>query len=355
MLPIRCRWLLPALATLILHLVPVSAAAQARPKNYLLCFWNVENLFDDKLDRREPPDREFDEWFTRDKQALSQKLDKIRQVLLAPEMNDGKGPDIIALAEVETARAAELVQQELNKRLKDPALHYKTVVWKNAGGKRSISTAVITRLKVKPEKTRLLGSQQRILEVVIEAEGQDLVLVASHWTARVSEKPGAERPGSGRFSYAETIFRDYTAAYKNNPKVRYVVCGDFNDDPTDRSVVEHLRATGELKKVLDPKAGAVFYNPFADKFQKGEASHYEGGWRKEDGEPRKHLFDQIVLSPALLDAEGWSYKTNSARVVRRFEFRNRVDRFGGPSDRRPFEKRGASDHFPVTVELRVGK
>src|SRR5262249_22656277 len=161
---------------------------------------------------------------------------------LAPEMNDGKGPDIIALAEVETARAAELVQQELNKRLKDPALHYKTVVWKNAGGKRSITTAIITRLKVKPEKTRLLGNQQRILQAVIEAEGQDLVVVASHWTARVSEKPGGERPGAGRFGYAETIFKDFTAAYKNSPKVRYLVCGDFNDDPTDKSVVEHLHA-----------------------------------------------------------------------------------------------------------------
>jgi hypothetical protein len=41
--------------------------------------------------------------------------------------------------------------------------------------------------------------------------------------------------------------------------------------------------------------------------------------------------------------------------VPRIAFRGRPDRFGGPSDRRPWKNRGASDHFPVTVELRVSR
>jgi hypothetical protein len=65
------------------------------------------------------------------------------------------------------------------------------------------------------------------------------------------------------------------------------------------------------------------------------------------------VFDQVCLSPGLLGGAGWSYVKGSARVVPRIAYRGRPDRFGGPSDRRPLDKRGASDHFPVTVELRV--
>jgi endonuclease/exonuclease/phosphatase family metal-dependent hydrolase len=339
--------LLALLAWATLLLLPAGfARAQPKAKTYLFCFWNVENLFDDKPDRREPPDREFDDWFASNKEARAQKLDKICQVLLSKELSDGKGPDVIALAEVESQRAAELVQQALNSRIKDPALHYKTVVYKDPGGKRNIATALITRLKVKSEKTQILGHQQRILKAVLDIDGQELVVIASHWTSRVSDKVG-----TGRGNYARAIYNDFKAAYKTSPKVDYLVCGDFNDDPTDRSVTEGLHATNDLKKVLDPKTEPIFFNPFYDKFKKGEGSHYFGG----GGEPETHFFDQVCLSPGLLDGEGWSYKNGSAKVVRMFEFRGRPDRFGGPADRRPWNRRGASDHFPVCVEFRVGK
>jgi endonuclease/exonuclease/phosphatase family metal-dependent hydrolase len=324
---------------------PVSEAlGQSKPKPVLFCFWNVENLFDDKPDKREPPDSEFDTWFAKNAEARKQKLDKICAVLLdAGLMNDGKGPDIIALAEVESQRAVELVQQGLNARLKDPALHYKTVVYRDPGGKRNIATAILTRLKVKPEKTRILGSQQRILKVVFEVEGQELVVIASHWTSRVSDKIGR-----GRSHYAEVIYNDFKAAYKNNPKVDYLVCGDFNDNPDDASVTRALHATGDVKAVLDFTGDPPLFNAFADKQKKGDyGSHYAmGNWC---------WFDQVCLSPGLLDGEGWSYRNNSAQIIRKFEFRGRPDRFGGPMDERPWHKRGASDHFPVTVEFRVGK
>jgi endonuclease/exonuclease/phosphatase family metal-dependent hydrolase len=336
--PPPVRLLLAALALLA---APQPGLAQVKVEPYLFCFWNVENFFDDKVDRRNPPDKEFDDYFAKDKEALAQKLDRLCSVLL--EMKGGKGPDILAVAEVESARAAELLMQKLNERLKKPELQYKTVVFKDPGGGRSIATAVITRLKVKGSG-QLLGNRQRILKVPLDADGQELVVIASHWTARVSDKDGG-----GRRRYAEQIARDFAPMYARNPKVDYLVCGDFNDDPTDESVVKALQATGDVKRALEAGKEALLFNPFAEKHKKGEGTHYFGPTGQA------HVFDQVCLSPGLLDGEGWSYRNNSAQIIRKFEFRGRPDRFGGPADKRPWRNRGASDHFPVTVELRVSK
>jgi endonuclease/exonuclease/phosphatase family metal-dependent hydrolase len=336
-------WFLLALAGLACLAFANRALAQPKTRPIVFCHWNVENLFDDRSDKREPPDDEFDNWFARNPEVRSQKIEKICEVLLDRTINEGRGPDIIALAEVESHRAAEMVQQGLNARLKDPILHYNTVVYKDPGGKRNIATAILTRLKVKTEKTQILGHQQRILRAVIDLDGAELVVVASHWTSRVSDKVG-----HGRAHYADVIYNDFRAAYKKDPKVKYLVCGDFNDNPDDPAVVRNLHATGDVKAVLEFRGDPPLFNPFVEKQKKRDyGTHFAmGEW---------YWFDQVCLSPALLEGDGWSYRNNSDRIIRKFEFRGRPDRFGGPADRRPWRNRGASDHFPVTVEFRVNK
>src|SRR5262245_14823368 len=114
---------------------------------YLFCFWNVENLFDDRDDGRGEADREYDEWFARDPDALAEKLRHLCDALL--RLNDGRGPDILALAEVESLRAAERLRDALNDRLADPALHYRHVLMKELAGGRHIAPALLTRLPVR--------------------------------------------------------------------------------------------------------------------------------------------------------------------------------------------------------------
>jgi len=337
-----CPLLLAALAA---GLAVLAAPAQtAKSRTYLFCFWNVENLFDDRPNPKlEKVDREFDAWFARDPQALKMKLERVCEVLLGKEMNGGKGPDILALAEVESLRAAELVRDALNKRLKDRSLHYGTVVYRDPQGGRSIATALISRVPV-VGTPRLHGKYQRILEVRLAENKHELTVIASHWTSRVSDKAGR-----GRSAYARIIRDDFMKAYRRDPAVDYLVCGDFNDTPDDDAVLRDLGATGELKKVLALGKGdaPLFYNPFAELAKAGKGTHYFAG--------RGYVFDQVVLSPGLLDGEGWSYVNGSAAVVEKLSFRGRPDRFGGPADRRPWKNRGASDHYPVTVRLRVAR
>jgi endonuclease/exonuclease/phosphatase family metal-dependent hydrolase len=338
----------PRLAALALAALLAWAAAlpaqPPKPRPYLFAFWNVENLFDDRPDpKREGVDREFDAWFARDKEALSHKLERIGDVLLSKEMNGGVGPDILALAEVESLRAVELVKDALNRRIRDKKLHYGHAVYRDPQGLRSIATALISRVPV-VGTPRVLGRSQRILEVRLSENKHELTVIISHWTSRVSDKIG-----KGRSNYARVIHADFQAAYRKNPAVDYLVCGDFNDTPTDAAVERDLGAVGDLNKVLSLRKNdpPLLFNPFAALAAKNKGTHYFGD--------RAYVFDNVCLSPGLLDGEGWGYVKDSARIVEKLTFRGRPDRFGGPADRRPWRNRGASDHYPVTIELRVAK
>src|SRR5687768_3738614 len=137
-------------------------APAMQPGEYLFCFWNVENLFDDQFDNRlRPGDKEHDPWHARSPEILQQKLARLSEALL--KMNGGKGPDILAICEVESVRAAELLKDALNAKLADPS-KYKHVLMKEVDGGRHIAPAIITRLPVHADRTRLHGRRLRILE-----------------------------------------------------------------------------------------------------------------------------------------------------------------------------------------------
>ena len=320
---------------------PGALSSQVPPDGYLFCFWNVENLFDDQLDGREnKADRDFDSWFARDSQALHLKLDHLSRALV--DLNGGKGPDILAVAEVESVRAAELLREALNKRLADPELHYSNVLMKNLDAGRHIAPAIITRLPVKRDRTRLHGSRLRILEGHIQAQGHDLVVLATHWTSRVSDVHGEHRA-----KYGDMIYGTFKGMYKSNPDVDLLVCGDFNDPPDAPSAREHLHATGNVDSVLRSGGEPLLLNLFANKSAAaGFGTHYYGG--------KWHIFDQLVISPGLLDHKGWSCSLKSVQTVntlfRPGDKHRRPWRFGTEHERAP---RGYSDHFPVCVRLTV--
>ena len=306
---------------------------------YLFCFWNVENLFDDQRDNRNGPgDKEYDTWFGEQPAALRQKLDKHAEALL--KLNSGKGPDILAIVEVESVRAAQLLQQALNQKIADPALHYHTVLMKEVTQGRHIAPAILTRLPVVKDRTRGYGSRFRIIQGHIVVGGKELVVLASHWTSRLRE--GNEK---GRREYADKLYGAANAIYHNNPQADILICGDFNDSPDDASVRENLHATGDLAAVRGGKELKLF-NPMADKDPgAGFGTHFYNRW---------FIFDQIVVSPGLLDTAGWACAPDSVETVnslhRPGDARKRPWRFGTEKDQGP---RGYSDHFPVTIRLKV--
>ena len=325
---------------------PAAAPSSASGDGYLFCFWNAENFFDDKVNGwSHEPDRSYDTWFAEDPSALKQKLDNLTAALL--KMNDGKGPDILALAECETEHVVELLRDHLNDRLKDKELHYKNILYKDPKGGRSIATAILTRFDVDRSKTRLHGSRVRILEGHLRANNHDLIVFATHWTSRVSDKEGTARD-----KYADTVYGAVKAMIKSNPKVDVLVCGDFNDPPDDDSVTKHLHAISDVEKVKSGVAdGPFLLNLMARDELMGtkpaRGTHfYRGTWS---------TFDQICVSPGMLDNEGWSCDPSSMKIITdpTADRRGHPHRFGEKHDKVGLSERGYSDHFPVTVRLSV--
>lgn len=316
----------------------VAESAPAGAQEYLFCFWNAENFFDDRDDKRPKTDEPYDNWMASEPKMLEQKLEHLCKALL--QMNGGRGPDILALIEVESVRAAELLQEALNKRLTDPALHYKHILMKELTAGRHIAPVIITRLPVQADRTRLLGKRQRILGGHIHVNGHDLAVLTTHWTSRLTDKTGEAR---GR--YADQVYGAFRAMYENNRDVDALICGDFNDPPDADSVTKHLHATGNRAAVDGNSAEPRLLNLLAGKDPKLFGTHYYRGW---------WIFDQIVVSPGLLNGAGWSCAPKSVHVertlVRPGDKLGRPWRFGDADDKGP---RGYSDHFPVTVKLHV--
>jgi endonuclease/exonuclease/phosphatase family metal-dependent hydrolase len=287
------------------------------------------------------PDKEYDTWFAADDgKVFRRKLDNLTEVLSS--LNDGKGPDILALAEVETERSGEMLMESLNRAVGKRAAPYKHLLWKNPHGGRNIATAILTRLPVEKDRTQLLGKRLRILEGHITVNGHDLVVIASHWTSRLREE-GVH----GRDHYADAIYGRFRAMYKSNPDVDLIVCGDFNDNPDDDSVLKHLHATGDLALGRNGDDEPQLFDLFAKRWERNRnevGTHYHRG--------KWFIFDQIALSPGMLNKQGWSWDADSpAQIVRKIaDDKGRPLPFGNQKDKK---RRGASDHFPVTVRLHV--
>jgi endonuclease/exonuclease/phosphatase family metal-dependent hydrolase len=319
------------------QMVSLEDAGPGKDGGVFFCFWNAENFFDDvDNNRKGPGDKEYDPWFANHPDILKLKLEKMTDALL--KMNDGHGPDIIALVEVESVRAAELLKDALNARAGKKYTH---VLMKEVTAGRHIAPCVITRLPVVADRTELLGKRERILKTVVKVNDHELVVIVAHFTSRLGG--GGE---GRREEYGDKIYGAFRAMYANNKKVDVLVCGDFNDTPEDESIVKHLHATGDRQAVLNPGNQPKLYNLLADKDASHFGTHfYNGKWL---------IFDQIMVSPGMLDREGWSCDVDSVRpfnaLARPGDGKGRPWRFGGPNDKGP---RGYSDHFPMTLRLHV--
>lgn len=317
--------------------VPVPASTA---DGYLFCTWNVENLFDDRDD---PADRDADEtWFGAHPEAVTEKVGLLARALLL--QNEGRGPDVLTVVEVENRRAVELLRDALNSVLPPDVPRYTGLVHRDNRSGRRIEPAVLTRLPVRDDRTRSFAPL-RILEAHLEGPGgAPLVVLASHWTSRIREGSEARRA-----AYADTLYQRARELTDSDPAADVLIAGDFNDEPGDPSVGEHLHALADPDRVRDAsRAGAPLrlldLTARLDPARDG-TYYYKGRWE---------VLDHLVASPGLLDPSGWQVMPETVRVENsgslRFGRDGRPWRFGNPGNTNP---RGPSDHFAVTVRLAV--
>lgn len=303
----------------------------------LFCTWNAENLFDDEDDPKFRDDTE--DWFGHDPSAVAFKLKLLAETLLP--LNGGRGPDILALVEVENRRAVELLRQAFNDRLPDEWDYPETglIHRDNLTGRR-IEPAILTRLPAREAYPKGFGTRRILGAQIRSPDGSPLLVLASHWTSRL----GGEETEGKREAYAEILYRTFLDAYDRDPAADVLVCGDFNDEPDDPAVRDALRAIGDPAAV---RAGGPA--PYLLDLMAGRDPELDGTYRYGR---RWQILDHIIVSPGLLDSSGWSVRPGSLRVINGTEVRGGTRR--GPlrfGNARNKIARGPSDHFAVTVLL----
>jgi hypothetical protein len=118
--------------------------------------------------------------------------------------------------------------------------------------------------------------------------------------------------------------------------------GDLNDDPTNESVKEVLKAKAE-KEEVDIKG---IYNPYENFYKDGlGTTAYRDAWS---------LFDQILVTKPFLEKDFSSFRLYKAAIYNKYYLTTKRGRWKGY----PFRSwsdggftDGFSDHFPVYIYL----
>ncbi|MBK9291462.1 MAG: endonuclease/exonuclease/phosphatase family protein [Bacteroidetes bacterium] len=168
-------------------------------------------------------------------------------------------------------------------------------------------------------------------------DGERIHIIVGHWPSR---RGGEKRSMPLRMAAAKLARHITDSLLSIDPNAKIIKMGDLNDNPTNKSLTEGLRAKGSTN-ALKP---GDFYNPMYALYQKGIGSN---AWRDTWS-----LFDQIVISQAWLGDNYSSYRFHTARVHNKVELTQRSGRFKGY----PFRTYvggefmgGYSDHFPSYI------
>lgn len=338
------------LMAVLLFLGITSASAQKKFSVYAVGFYNQENLFDTCHDAGK---RDYDflpggsyRW---NGLKYTHKLRNMARVLseMGTDVLSNVGCAFIGMSEVENHKVLDdLISQEpLSKR------GYKYVHIEGPD-RRGIDCALLYNPRLytvnksklmpyKPEQEKDSAFRTRgFLTVEGTLAGESVDVIVCHWPSRFSTSYYRELAGRQVKAIKDSLI-------KAKPDVKVFVMGDMNDDPTNKSMTTELGAKGDMKEV----GVGDMYNPwYAILTKEGTGTlSYQGSW---------NLFDQIVMTPNLLNKDGKkdysTLKFWKNQIFRRDYLFQTEGRYKGTPKRTTAGGvwlDGYSDHLPVVVYL----
>jgi len=337
---------------LLIALLPwIAACAQPSKSNkktkkqpFIAMFYNVENLFDTQDDPK-INDEEFTPggkvpWTD---ERLNTKIKQIGQVMTdiaSPAM-----PDLVGFAEVENIRVLEMLvsSASLNK-TKYNIVHY------DSPDERGIDVALIYNpstfkvIESAPLQVVLPGNDlsRDILYVKGKVKSGDILHVfVNHWPSR---REGTQVSEPKRMAAANVLRAKIDSIRRIEKSANIILVGDFNDEPSDKTIAEGLKAKSPDMAINKTD----LYNLLYPEFTKGEGSLYYKDW---------DLFDQIIVSGNMLSRKkGLRTSIEQAEIYRAeyllYKDKNGVSR---PSRTMSGDKYfgGYSDHLPVFVKINL--
>jgi predicted extracellular nuclease len=336
------------LLLLLLENFVVLAQEKAIFHAHTIAFYNVENLFDTINnpntfdDDRTPKGK--DRWTAKN---YYDKLAKLGETInLIGRKESLQAPTIIGLAEIENRAVLEdlVASSEMQKnaygiihfdspdaRGIDVAMLYKKNVFIPLNFKKH-ALYIIDSQTNKQQYTR----DQLVVSGLLE--GEKISFIINHWPSR---RGGEARSAYKRIAAAELNKKIIDSLYIRNSNALIINMGDFNDDPTNKSLKEVLKGSTR-QHAID---SLFMYNPMLKMHKKGMGTlAYRDSW---------NLFDQLLLSPSLAKKNDGLYFWK-AGIFNPDMLITQKGRYKGY----PFRSYangnyvgGYSDHFPVYIIL----
>lgn len=326
--------------------------AQTKEAHSVVCigFYNFENLFD-TLDTENKRDGDFTPTgsLLYNSKVYQEKLGNLSQVVsemgkdLTPD-----GPALLGVAEIENRAVLEdFVKQPSIEKRNYQIAHYESL------DKRGIDVAllynpkyfeIIKTGKITPKLfyDRNEDAAERdtvftrdMLWVKGRLDGDVMYVIVCHWPSR--------RGGSYLREGAAQACHDFIRLIQEDqPRAKFIVMGDLNDDPVSPSVKNVMKAKGQKGQV---KSGG-FFNPWEDLYKSGIGTlAYRDSW---------NLFDQILVSQSFLPKNQDGYSFYKSVIFNKSYLLSKGGRFKGyPFRTYSFGKYigGYSDHLPVLTYL----
>lgn len=309
-------------------------------------FYNLENLFD-TIDSPDINDIEFTpnepkKWDTR---KYFEKLDNMASAIAKIAVDKTpEGMAVIGLCEMENKEVLiDLANHPLLKKRNYKIVHY------NSPDKRGIDVALLYQdalfelessynFPLTINNVSDFYSRDQLL-VTGKLLGERVYFIVNHWPSR----SGGENETADLRKAAGDLGRkisDFIIGMDPNAKIMYM--GDFNDDPHNVSITEHLKASGDKQLATNG-----YFNPYASLHKPDNFGSlaYRGKW---------NLFDQIVVTPSLLTKKPKKWYLEQPFVFDAEFLKNKDGNYMGF----PFRTfagntflGGFSDHLPVYIVL----
>lgn len=294
-----------AIAVLIsLSLMAAAQNTKNFRQNYVIGFYNLENLFD-IYDDPVKNDAEFlpdgkNKWT---EAKYNKKLANMAHVIKEMSRETGRYHTILGVSEIENRLVLDdlVSQQEIedanyqivhydgpDARGVDVALLYKPDQFEYLDSESIPFDFDSDEIEFEMDSDRQVAFRTRdILMVHGKIGGEHFAIYVAHLPSRIGGK-GSDLRSRG----AEIIYEHAMEMMDEYPEIKIVVMGDMNDNPTDDSMAKYLKGKEDIGDVEEDE----FFSPFLSMYKAGYGSlAYRGEW---------NIYDLILVNQNLISGDG---------------------------------------------------
>ena len=340
----RFKFALTLSIVLVLFQLSIKAQDQRSYKVGCIAFYNVENLFDTIND----PEKNDEEYLPSgdirwNSKKYMEKLERLSEAIVGIGTDiTPDGAAILGVSEIENKEVLlDLAATERLKGRNYQVIHYQSpdvrgvdvaLMYQPKYFKPTASKSYRLHVEGRPD---FITRDQLIVSGLFD--GEEMHFIVNHWPSR---RGGEKRSLPFRMAAAKLSRHIVDSLLAINAQAKIVVMGDLNDNPSNKSLTEGLKAKGSIDE-LQP---GDMYNVMYSLYKKGIGSN---AWRDTWS-----LFDQQIVSQGFLGKDYSTYKFYTAKVYNKVDLTQKSGRFKGYPWRTYVGGEyhgGYSDHFPSFI------